>query len=57
MTNGGQNWYPRWPLDGKWIVYTSAIPGTDVKDLDIYSIHVDNPNQIVKLIEADSREQ
>jgi TolB protein len=40
VVTGGQNWYPRWSPDGRWLVYTAAVSGGGEDDLDVLAIPV-----------------
>lgn len=39
----GQSWYPRWSPDGRWLVYTAAVPGGDPGDLDVMALALNDP--------------
>ena len=37
----GQNWYPAWSPDGRWLVYTAANPDGGEDDLDVMALPLD----------------
>ncbi len=52
----GQNWYPRWSPDGRWLVYDPAVSGTDQGNIDIHAIGTDGSGAAVTLIGGPHRE-
>lgn len=56
VVSGGQNWYPRWSPDGRWLVYTAKVPGGADEDLDIYAVPVDGGSSPISLASSPGRE-
>jgi len=53
---GGQNWYPRWSPDSKWLVFTAAAQGGDEGNTDILAIPVTGDGKPVPLAGGAKRE-
>jgi hypothetical protein len=56
ILGGGQSWYPRWSPDGRWLVYTAAVPGGEEGDLDVYAVEVDAAGEPITLAGGPGRE-
>ena len=56
LLDKGQNWYPRWSPDGKWIIYTAGVGG-DVGHIDIFAIKLEGKTRPVLLVGGPDREQ
>jgi len=52
----GQNWYPRWSPDSKWLVYTASAPGGGEANTDILAIPITGAGKPVPLASSASRE-
>jgi TolB protein len=50
------NWYPRWSPDGRWLVYTVAVPGGAKGDLDLRAVPLEGPTTPVTLVGGPGRE-
>jgi TolB protein len=48
----GNNWYPRWSPDGRWLIYCAATAEGDDRDIDIFAIRVSGEGKPVKLIDG-----
>lgn len=55
VLSGGQSWYPRWSPDGRWLVYTAAVDGSD-DDLDLFAVAVEGAAEPILLVAAPGRE-
>ena len=53
----GQNWYPRWSPDGRWLVYTAAVSGGDGNDIDVFATAVAEGGSPIRLAGGAKREQ
>ncbi len=53
----GQNWYPRWSPDGRWLIYTAAVSGGDGSNIDVFAIPVAEGGNPVLLAGGERREQ
>ena len=56
ILNDGQNYYPNWSPDNRWIVFTKILPNTEQKDLDIYALSLENPSDYFSLVSGSGRE-
>ena len=56
LLKDGQNYYPHWSPDGKWITYTSIVPNSEDQDIDIYAISVDDTSKQILLARSEKRE-
>ena len=56
VVSGGQNWYPRWSPDGRWLLYTANRPDSAGEDLDIYAVSLDGASSPTRLAGGPSRE-
>ena len=56
ILKGGQNYYPNWSPDNKWVAITSILPNTNQKNLDIYALSVEQPKDIIPLVSGLGRE-
>jgi TolB protein len=56
VVTDGQNWYPRWLPDGRWLVYTANVADGAVEDLDIYAVPVDGGSPPTRLAGSSGRE-
>jgi len=52
----GQNYYPRWSPDGRWIVFTAVVSPGQTKDLDVMAIPADGTARPVTLAGGPGRE-
>jgi len=52
----GKNWYPRFSPDGRWLVYTAAVPGGAEEDIDIYAVPVEGGGKPMRLVQGPKRE-
>lgn len=52
----GQNWYPRWSPDSKWLVYTAEVEGQK-GNIDLFAIPVSGRARPVRLVGGPKREQ
>jgi TolB protein len=50
----GQNWYPRFSPDGKWLIYTAAVDAKG-EDLDLFAISVEG-GEPIRLVSSPGRE-
>jgi TolB protein len=53
----GKNWYPRWSPDGRWLVYTAAVPGGDKGDIDIFAVPAAGDGKPTLLVSSPKRDQ
>lgn len=53
----GQNWYPRWSPDGRWLVYTAAVPGAEKGNIDLFALPVDGRGPPLPLVASPKRDQ
>jgi TolB protein len=51
----GKNWYPRWSPDGKWLVYTAAVPG-EKDNIDLYAVPASGEGEPVLLVGSPKRD-
>lgn len=56
LLSQGQNYYPRWSPDGRWIVFTAAVVPGQTNDLDVLAIPVDGSGPPVTLAGGPGRE-
>lgn len=56
LLGGGRHWYPHWSPDGRWIVCTTAVPNTELRNLDILAFQVDDPAHVIRLASTAARE-
>lgn len=56
VVSDGQNWYPRWSQDGRWLVYTAKPKDAGDENLDIYAVQVDGGSPPTKLAGGPGRE-
>jgi TolB protein len=56
VVTGGQNYYPRWSPDGRWLVYTAAMPGGLENDYDVLAVPVDGDPTPITLAGGPGRE-
>ena len=53
----GQNWYPRWSADSRWLVYTAAVAGSENEYIDVFAIQASGDSKPILLAGDDKREQ
>lgn len=47
VLRGGRHWYPRWSPDGRWLVFTSSVPGSEDRDLDVLAVPLEGGDPVV----------
>jgi TolB protein len=53
---GGNNWYPRWSPDGRWLVYTATVTGGDKGNIDILAVPVAGDGKPILLVGSPKRD-
>ncbi len=53
----GQNWYPRWSPDGRWLVYTAQVGEGDQSNIDVFAISLEAGSKPILLAGGTKREQ
>lgn len=53
----GQNWYPRWSPDGRWLVYTAAVRMGENENIDVFAIRASGQGKPILLAGGAKREQ
>jgi len=56
VVSEGQNWYPSWSPDGRWLAYTANVSDGADEDLDIYAVPVDGGLSPTRLASSSGRE-
>lgn len=53
----GQNWYPRWSPDGRWLLYTAPATAGNEDNLDLFAISTAGDGKPILLVGGAHREQ
>jgi Tol biopolymer transport system component len=56
LVGAGQNWYPRWSADGRWLLLTSMKPGGAKDDVELFAVRTDGGGELIPLASSPKRE-
>jgi TolB protein len=57
IVGDGNNWYPHWSPDGRWLVYTARVSDADNDNFDVRAISLAPDSKPITLVTGPKREQ
>lgn len=57
VVSEGNNWYPRWSPDGRWLVYTARVSDADPDNFDVRAVSLAGESKPITLVSGPKREQ
>jgi TolB protein len=57
VVSDGNNWYPHWSPDGRWLVYTARVSAADADNFDVRAICLAGEGKPITLVSGAKREQ
>jgi len=57
VVSDGNNWYPHWSPDGRWLVYTARVSAADPDNFDVRAISLASDSKPITLVSGPKREQ
>jgi TolB protein len=57
VVGDGNNWYPHWSPDGRWLAYTARVSAEDKDNFDVRAISLAPDSKPITLVSGPKREQ